>query len=91
MAIISIEQEYKSTESQQDYKIRTRTIYREKGIPMNIGKAKDNFDKDGKPRCFNCNVYRYMAKDYKKPKNEWDTRKCYKYNKIGHITKDCRL
>ena len=70
VAIISIEQEYKSTESQQDYKIRTRTIYREKGIPMNIGKAKDNFDKDGKPRCFNCNVYRYIAKDYKKPKNE---------------------
>jgi len=37
---------------------------------MNIGKAKDNFDKDGKPRYFNCNVYRYIAKNYKKPKNE---------------------
>jgi len=41
-----------------------------------------------KPRYFNCNVYRHMAKDCKKPKKEWDARKCYKYNKIGHIAKD---
>jgi len=41
-----------------------------------------------KPRYFNCNVYRHIAKNCKKPKKEWDTRKCYKYDKIGHITKD---
>ena len=37
---------------------------------MNIGKAKDNFDKDGKPKCFNYNVYGYMIKDCRKPKKE---------------------
>ena len=46
---------------------------------MNIRKAKDNFDKDRKPKCFNYNVYGHIAKDYKKLKKEWDTRKCYKY------------
>jgi len=30
---------------------------------MNIGKFKNNYDKDGKPRCFSCNIYEYMAKD----------------------------
>ena len=57
---------------------------------MDIEKAKDNFNKDGKSKCFNCNIYRYMAKDCKKLKKEQDIRKCYKYKKIGHITKDCR-
>jgi len=70
MAITSIEQEYKSTESQQDYKIRTRTTYRGRDILMNIGKTKDNFDKDRKLRCFNYNIYRHIVKNYKKPKNE---------------------
>ena len=57
---------------------------------MDIRKARENFDKDRKPRYFNSNIYRYMTKEYQKPKKEQDTRKCYKYNKVGHITKDCR-
>ena len=57
---------------------------------MDIGKAKENFDKDRKPWCFNYNTYRYIAKDYQKPKKDKETRKCYKYNKIGHIVRDCR-
>ena len=32
--------------------------------PMDIGKARDNFDKNEKPKCFNCNTYRHMTKDY---------------------------
>ena len=43
-------------ESRQDYKTETETIYRERGIPMDIGKTKNNFDKDEKPKCFNCNI-----------------------------------
>ena len=58
---------------------------------MDIGKFKDNYNKDRKPKCFNCNVYRHMAKDCWKPKKEKETRKWYRYNKIEYIVKDCRL
>ena len=30
---------------------------------MDIGKFKDNYKKNRKPKCFNCNVYRHIAKD----------------------------
>ena len=55
---------------------------------MDIRKSNDNF-KDGKPKCFNCNKYRYIAKECWK-KKEKEMRKCFKYNKEGHITKDCK-
>jgi len=58
---------------------------------MDIRKAKDNFNKNRKPKCFNCNIYRHRVKDYKKPKKEKDARKCYKCKWIGYIAKDCRL
>jgi len=58
---------------------------------MDIGKFKDNYNKNRKPKCFNCNVYRHIAKDCQKPKKEKETRKWYRYNKIGYLVKDCRL
>ena len=79
IVIISVGQEYKSIEERQDYRIGLGMIYREWKISMDIGKAKDNFNKDEKPKCFNCNIYRYITKDCKKLKKEKDTRKCYKY------------
>jgi len=66
-------------------------IYEERSISMDIGKTRENFDKDGKPRCFNCTTYEYMAKEYRKPKREQDTGKNYKCDKAEHIAKDCRL
>ena len=30
---------------------------------MDIGRFNNNF-KDGKPKCFNCNKYGHMAKEY---------------------------
>jgi len=57
---------------------------------MDIGKSRDNFDKDGKPKCFNCNIYRHLAKECRRPKKNKETRKCYKYDKVGHLAKDCR-
>jgi len=30
---------------------------------IDIGKVKENFYKDGKPKCFNYEIYRHMAKD----------------------------
>jgi len=56
-------------------------MYGGQGLPMNIGKSKENF-KDKKPRCFNYDVYGHMAKDCRKLKKEKDTRKCYKCKQV---------
>ena len=61
VVITSVGQEYKSTERYHDYKTGTRTTYGGQGQPMDIEKSNDNF-KDRKPKCFNCNKYRHMAK-----------------------------
>ena len=89
MAIISVGQGYESIEGRDNYRTETEMIYREQGLPMDIGKSKDNF-KNRKPKYFNCKIYRYIAKDCKKPKKERDTRKCYKYRQTGYIAKDCK-
>jgi len=88
--IISVGQGYESTESQHDYKTSTGTTFGGREAPMDIGKSQDSFDKNRKPRCFNCNIYRHMVKECRKPKKDKETRKCYKCNKVGHIAKDCR-
>ena len=56
---------------------------------MDIGKSNDNF-KDGKPKCFNCNKYRHMAKECRAEKREQDTQTCFKCDKKGHIAKNCK-
>ena len=56
---------------------------------MDIGKSNDNF-KDGKPKCFNCNKYGHIAKEYWVEKKEWEIRTCFKYDKKGHIARDCK-
>ena len=69
VAITSVGQGFEFIEGQNDYKISTRTTYRERGQLMNIGKSNKNF-KNGKPKCFNCNKYRYMAKECQLEKKE---------------------
>ena len=54
---------------------------------MDIEKSNENF-KDRKPKCFNYNKYRYMAKECQSKKKEHETRKCFKYEKEEHIAKD---
>ena len=82
-------QGYESTEERHDYKTETGTTYSGRGQPMDIGKSNDNF-KDGKPKCFNCNKYRHMAKECRSEKKECETRTCFKCEKKGHIAKDCK-
>ena len=72
VAITLVEQEYESTEGRHDYKTSTGTIYGEQGQPMDIGKSNNNF-KDGKPKCFNCNKYGYMAKECQLKKEKHET------------------
>ena len=89
VAITLVGQGYESTEGCHDYKTSTRTTYGGRGQLMEIRKSNNNF-KDGKPKCFNCNKYRYMAKKFQSKKKEWKTRKCFKCDKEGHIAKDCK-
>ena len=89
VAMMSVGQGYKSTEEYHDYKTSTGTMYGGQGQPMDIGKSNKNF-KDGKPKCFNYNKYRHIAKEYQTKKKEWETRTCFKCDKEGYITKDCK-
>jgi len=86
VAITSVRQGYKFTEGCQDYKTGIGTTYSRQGQPIDIGKSNKNF-KDGKLKCFNCNKYRYIAKECWK-KKEKETRKCFKCDKEGYIAKD---
>ena len=86
MAITSVSQEYESTEGPQDYKTSIGIIYGRQGQLMDIGKSNENF-KDGKPKCFNCNKYRHLAKECWK-KKEKEMRKYFKYDKKEHIAKN---
>ena len=88
MAIQSVKQRYESTERCHDYKTDTRMTYRKREQPMDIRKSNDNF-KDGKPKCFNCNKYGHIAREYWLEKKEWETWTCFKYNKKEYIAKNC--
>jgi len=90
VVITLVKQEYEFTEGRQDYKTELRITYGERGAPMNIVKAKDNYNRDKKPRYLNYNIYRHIVKDFRKPKKEKETRKYYKYNKVEHLVKNCR-
>jgi len=85
VAIMSVEQGYGSTKGQHNYKTGTGITYRGRGQPMDIGKSNN---KDGKPKCFNCNKYRHMAKKCQLKKKEHETRKCFKCEKEEYIAKD---
>jgi len=62
MAITLVGQGYESTERCHDYKTSTGTTYGGRGQLIDIGRSNNNF-KDGKPKCFNYNKYRHLAKD----------------------------
>ena len=89
IAITSVGQGYESTKGCHDYKTSSGVTYSRQGQPMDIGRFNNNF-KDGKPKYFNCNKYEYIAKECQAKKKEQETRKCFKYYKEGHITKDCK-
>ena len=56
---------------------------------MEIRKSNENF-KDGKPKCFNCEICGHITRDCKKQKKEKDTQKCYECGRTEHIARDCK-
>jgi len=61
--------------------------YRDRGVLIDIGKSKDNFDKDKKLRCFNYNI-----QIYQRTKREKETRKYYKCDCYDlRLGSDCNL
>ena len=90
VAITAVGQGYESMESRHDYKINTGITFEGRGAPMDIGKSRNNFDKNRKPRCFNYNLYRHLAREYRRPKKERKTRKCYNCDKQEHLAKNCK-
>ena len=89
VAIISVGQEYKSTEKYYNYKTSTGTMYDGQRQPMDIEKSNKNF-KDKKPKCFNCNKYGHITKECQAKKKEQETQTCFKCDKEGYIAKDCK-
>ena len=87
IVIILVGQEYKFTKSKHDYRTRSGIIYEDREAPIEIGKFKNNYNKERKPRYFNCNIYGHITKDCQKPRKEKETRKCYKYNKVKKLSK----
>ena len=71
-------------ESGHDYKTGTETVFGGWGALMDIGKAWDSFDKNRRPRCFNCNIYGHLAKECRKLRKNKEIRKCYKCDKVEH-------
>jgi len=67
--IILVRQGYEFTEGQNNYKMGTEITYRGRGQPINIRKSNNNF-KNGKLKCFNCNKYGHIAKEYQSKKKE---------------------
>ena len=41
-------------------------------------------------RCFNCNIYGHIAKNFQKLKKKKETRKYYKCDKVEYLVKNCR-
>jgi len=89
--IISVRQRYKFIKGKQDYRMKLGITYKEIEVFMDISKSKDNYNKDRKPKYFNYNIYKHMVKYCKKPKKEKETKKYYKYNKVGYIAKTIGL
>jgi len=63
VAITSVRQGYKFTESQKNYRTKTEIIYGEREASMKFEKAKDNFNKDERLKYFNYNTYEHITKE----------------------------
>jgi len=63
MAITAVGQGYEWTNICYDYRTGSGIIYGGMGKPMEIGEQR-NSKQEYKSKCYNCNKFRHMAKDY---------------------------
>ena len=56
VTITSIKQRHESIESRHNYRTGIDITYRGREVSIEIDKSKDNYDKDRKPKYFNCNI-----------------------------------
>ena len=69
VAITAVGQEYEWTNIRYDYRIGSGIIYGGMGKPMEIEQQQNN-RQGHKPKCYNCNKFRHIAKDCRQPKRE---------------------
>ena len=80
MAIILVRQGHKYTESRHNYRTGLEITYGEREIPIDIRKFKNNYEKNMKPRYFNCNIQQRIAKSQKKRRRLENTTNMTKQN-----------
>jgi len=88
MAITAVGQGYEWTNIRYDYRTGSGITYGGMSKPMEIGRQQNN-RQGRKPKCYNCNKFRHMAKDCRQSK-EKKPQGCFKCDKEGHIAIGCR-
>jgi hypothetical protein len=94
-AIQSVGKGQESTQIRQDLLTPTGVTYGGTGQPMELGRKKLVWSKDGTPQCYRCDQYGHIGKECPtKPKNGNGSQRgngnCYVCGKFGHKAADCR-
>jgi hypothetical protein len=88
-AIQSVRKGQEATQIGHDLLTPTRVTYRGSRQPMEIGRKKLVWSKDGTPQCYRCDQYSHIGKECPtKPKK--GNNNCFACRKFGHRAADCR-
>jgi hypothetical protein len=88
-AIQSVGKGQESTQVRQDLLTPTGITYGGTGQPMELGRKKLVWNKDGTPQCYRCDQFGHIGKECpNKPKKV--NGNCFSCGKFGHKAADCR-
>jgi hypothetical protein len=88
--IMSIGKGQEITQTCHDLLTPTRVTYGGSGQPMELGRKKLEWSKDGTPKCYKCNQFGHIGKECPKKTHGTQGVKCYGCRKFGHVAKYCR-